>query len=490
MTNRTHTFRLDGLRLFKLLLALIGALFLLFSVSADAQIRHGLRDDQGRHYIPRGFVVNTNDGNQSVMFEADDYWRMARMGANMQVIRLELSRFGTMPGTQYDASYFDKLDTLTRLGSNVGMLTTFKMTLYGVPDFTWEAFWANENGIQDDYAAAWHILWERYADNSDVVGYDLVNEPRKMTMDISYDALTRDHLVPYYERLIGEALAYNPDKMFLCQTIFMNRGEAIDFNQYAEIRYPIDGPNVVFAPHIYQDRIDRIEPTLRRFEREALLLDAPILIGEWGFPTLQTTDTSVEEQLEYQRFYIRTAELFDETGMGTIKAWFLGTPRFQNFLPGGPSTWAIFQDSQSRGTVERRYITDIIARPYPRIVAGDIQRFGFDFATRELSMTITPNNSAGASLIFAGADRHYPDGFSLHVGENLVLAHQPGSDRSFEVVRDDPSINPSDIFWDESAQQIVVLRWPETSGDLDVRVTPGIWRDLPPPMIPPRRNGD
>lgn len=470
--------------------ALLIAAMTLVAIPAQAEIRHGLRDENGRHYIPRGFVVNTNDGNQPVLFEPEDYWRMARMGANIQVVRLELSRFGTMPGTTFDPAYLEKLDTLTRQGSDAGMKTTFKMTLYGVPNFEWEEFWVNKDGIQDDYAAAWHIMWKRFADNPDVVGYDLVNEPRKLTMDITYDDLTRNFLIPYYERLIAEGEAYNPDKLWLAQTIFMNKGEAINFNQYAEIKDPIAGGNVVFAPHIYQDRIDYIEPTLRRFEQEAVMLDAPILVGEWGFPTYISTDASVEEQLEYQRFYIRTAELFDETGMGTIKAWFLGSPRYGNFLPGGPSTWAIFQDAQTRGTVERKYITDIIARPYPKFVAGDLESFRYDFAKRELQSVITPDNSKGSSLIFVGANRHYPDGFSLHVGEELVLTHQPGSNAGLMVARRAEGVNPADYVWDESAQQIVVARWPQSAGPLTVRVTPGIWRDLPPAVIPPRRNGD
>ncbi len=465
------------------------ALLAMLAVPAQAQIKHGLRDADGRHYIPRGFVVNTNDGSQSVMFDEGDYWRMARMGANTQVIRLELSKFGTMPGTTFEPAYLEKLERLTQLGSDAGMTTSFKMTVYGVPDFSWEGFWNNTNGIQDDYAKAWHIMWDRFADNPDVVGYDLVNEPRKLSMDISYDDLTRRFLIPYYERLIAEGRTYNPDKLFLCQTIFMNKGEAIEFNQYAEIKNPIKGGNVVFAPHIYQDRIDYIEPILRRFEREAELLDAPILVGEWGFPTLMSTDTSVEDQLHYQRFYIRTAEIFDETGMGTIKAWFLGNPRYQNFLPGGPSTWAIFQDNQSRGTVERKYITDIIARPYPKVIAGDLERFRYDFAQRELSATVTPDNSKGISSLFVGANRHYPDGFSLHLSNGLVLTHAPGSDEAFRVARSGEGSKLSDFVWDESAQQILVLRWPNTAGPIDVRVTAGIWKDLPPAQIPQRRDG-
>ncbi len=59
----------------------------------NAQIKHGLRDENGRHVIARGFVVNTNDGKHDLMFNADDYVRMVRLGANFQVVRLEPMKY-------------------------------------------------------------------------------------------------------------------------------------------------------------------------------------------------------------------------------------------------------------------------------------------------------------------------------------------------------------------------------------------------------------
>ena len=79
-----------------------------------AQIKHGLRDNSGRHIIPRGFVVNTNDHRGEVFFNSDDYARMVRMGANTQVIRLELGKLSAFPGGQLEPNYLKKLDTLVK----------------------------------------------------------------------------------------------------------------------------------------------------------------------------------------------------------------------------------------------------------------------------------------------------------------------------------------------------------------------------------------
>lgn len=453
-------------------------LLVLVAVSVTAQLKHGLRDEAGRHIIPRGFVVNTNMGKSPVFFDQDDYVRMVQLGANSQVIRLELGKLSNFPGGGLDKNYLLKLDSLVNFGRNAGMKTIFKMTVYGVDEFVWETFWLNEKNEYQTYINAWKIIWNRYKNESSVIGYDIVNEPRKLTMDISYNDLTTTYLIPLYQRIIDESAKINPDKMILCQSIFMNKGEGIDNNQYAEIVTPINRKNIIFAPHIYQNKIQFIEPVMNRFDKESDLLEAPILIGEWGFPTFAKTDTLVSGelgQLEYIELYMKTAAIFDRMGVGSIKAWFLGSKSMQNFMAGGPSTWAIFSDKQHVGTQERKYITDIIARPYPKVIAGDINSFLFNFATRTLNLNITTDNSKGASKIFIGANRHYPDGFTVLFGENFVMSYNPLKNVGLELNKSDENSNPYDVIWDVAAQQMVVLKWPVTHQNLNIKIVPGIY---------------
>lgn len=456
---------------------LLFTLVLTFAITLKAQIKHGLRDDDGRHIIPRGFVINTNDGSYDLSFNSDDYLRMVRLGANYQVIRLELGKLSTFPGCTVDTDYLLKLDTLVNLGKHSGMNTVFKMTLYGLSDFKWETFWLNEYGEHQTYIDAWKIVWKRYKDEASVVGYDIVNEPRKLSMDISYNDLTTKYLVPLYRKIIDACHTINNEKYCLCQTIFMNKGEAINFNQYAEITAPIKRSNIIFAPHIYQDKKEWIKPTMLRFDKEAKMLNAPILIGEWGFPTFFITDSTMTGklgQLNYMDFYQRTAEIFDSLGVGSIKAWFLGTKTNQNFMAGGPSTWAIFSDLQSVGNVERKYITDIIARPYPQCIAGDILSFRYDFATRSLYLHIKTDNSKGVSKLFVGANRHYPDGFTILCGDNLIMSNNPLNNKGLELISSDTNSNPSDFIWDEKNQQLTILKWPDDASELHFKLMPGV----------------
>ncbi|GAA4950315.1 hypothetical protein GCM10023314_24560 [Algibacter agarivorans] len=444
---------------------------------ALAQIKHGLRDEQGRHIIPRGFVVNTNDHAGEVFFDADDYSRMVRMGANSQVIRLELGKLSDFPGGKLEPNYLVKLDSLVALGRNHGIKTVFKMTVYGVDKFIWEEFWQNKKNEYETYIDAWKVIWNRYSEESSVLGYDVVNEPRKLSMDISYKNLTNKYLIPLYQKIIDESQKINADKMILFQSIFMNKGEKVDNNQYSEITAPINRKNIIFAPHIYQNDIDYIKRNMDRFDKESDMLKAPILIGEWGFPTFATTDTIIEGklgQLKYRELYIRTAEVFDKLGVGSIKAWFLGNRTMQHFLSGGPSTWSIFSDSTDAGTVERKYITDVISRPFPQAIAGDIQSFLFNHATRTLDVKIIPDNSKGASKIFIGANRHYPDGFSVLIGDKSVLYYNPLKNVGLEIYKMAKAIDPTDFIWDSNSQKLIILKWPKTEGVLDIKIVPGI----------------
>ncbi len=449
-------------------------LCLLLSLTCSAQIQHGLRDEAGRHVVVRGFVINTDDGVGELFYRPDDYTRMARLGANYQVIRLALGRLSNFSGNKPDVNYLRKLDSLVAMGRNAGIETVFKMTVYGVKNWSWEDFYLNKQKEQQTYTDAWKLIWNRYQHDPHVVGYDLVNEPRKLDMAISYGELTDKYLIPIYRNLIDEGNKINDKKTYFVQAIFMNKGEAIENNQYAEITTPIDRKNVIYTPHIYQNKNEWVKPIMNRFNREAARMNGLMFVGEWGFPTFDSTDSSVAQQANYRDFYIHIADVFDSLGVGTIKAWFTGNRSKQHFLSGGPSTWAIFSDEKGVGTVERKYITDIIARPYPQAIAGDIQSFKFDHATRTLDLFVQSDNSKGASRIFVGADRHYPDGFSILCGDSLVLVHNPLRKVGLEVIKATQNSNPADFLWDESRQQLHILQWPEDKKKLHLRIMPGL----------------
>ena len=147
------------------------AILLVFLVSSfislSGQLRNALRDENGRHVIGHGFVVITNN----TYFDSDDYLRMARLGANYQVVRLEYGRLSGFPETGFDPNYLLKLDTLVQLGKDVGIKTIFKMKGHSKNRISWERFYYNEENSNETFIDAWKGVWNKFKDESSVIGY-------------------------------------------------------------------------------------------------------------------------------------------------------------------------------------------------------------------------------------------------------------------------------------------------------------------------------
>ena len=446
--------------------------FLIFSGNAAAQPSQAIRDEQGRQIIPRGFVVITEDQVGNIWYTPDDYHRMVKMGANFQVIRLKLGRLGGYPGNELEKDYLLHLDSLVQMGKNTGIKTVFKMTVYGSRNFSWGDFWRNRDGHFDLLANAWKMLAERYKDEPAVFGYDLLNEPLKGDLDVSYEKLESDYLIPLILRMMDAIQEISPDKKLLYQPILVNDPDRKIYNPpFITMKTPVKRDNIFYAPHIYEGNKSKIMNWLLQYSQDAAISDAPIFLGEWGPATYDSTDSYISKQHNYIDFYIATANIFDSLQLGTIKAWFTGT-RFKGKSAQGPYTWSIFKDDQGVGTIERKYIVDIIARPYPQCIAGDITDFAFDFPTRTLNVNIMPDSRKGASRIFIPADRWYPDGFTVSIGE-MVVQYNPLKNVGLEAINPGKG-NPSDFIWDSYRQQLVVLRWPEDGSSLNINVRPGL----------------
>ena len=461
----------------KSMLFLFSTLFL--AMAASAQVPYAIRDEQGRHVIPRGFVINTEDSKGDIFYTPDDYHRMAKMGANFQVVRLKLGRLGGYPGNELQESYLLHLDSLVQMGKNAGIKTDFKLTVYGTTGFSWGDFWRNENGEFDHLEAGWKLLWDRYKDEPAVFGYDLLNEPMKADLDVTYEEMESNFLIPLFQRLIDACHEVNPEKKCLYQAILVNNPDRKIYDPpFIKMQTPVSGKNIMYAPHIYEGDKTKIRNWFEQYYKDAAVSGVPMFFGEWGPATSDHADSSLAEQFRYRDFYIETANIFDSLGVGTVKAWFTGT-RFTGKSPNGPFTWSIFKDNQGVGTIERKYITDIIARPYPQSIAGDIMEFSVDFPTRSLNMAIRSDNSKGASRIFIPADRLYPDGFTITVGETVVI-YNPLKNVGLEVTDPGTGNSPSEFIWDPYRQQLVVLKWPVDQETLKVTVQPGIYQEILP----------
>jgi hypothetical protein len=232
---------------------------------------------------------------------------------------------------------------------------------------------------------------------------------------------------------------------------------------------------VIYAPHMYTTDMKTMRETLDRYEREAALSKAPLLLGEWGPSVALTVDSNREKQAVYTKAYQETAADLDRRGIGGIKAWFIGSRSpLENKKTKTKYTWAIFSDTSPVGQVERKYLVDPLARPRPLVVAGRLDDYGFNFETRTLEMSLKPNAALGGTEIFVSVDRFYPEGFRVEIGEGLVMALKPG-DKQLGIVK---SADESDLHqarairWDDGKLHLIIDKWVEATPRLAMKILP------------------
>ncbi|GAA5505715.1 glycoside hydrolase family 5 protein [Novipirellula caenicola] len=445
------------------------------SYADDVAMPMAIRDDLGRQIVVSGFVTITEDLQGTVRYTADDYRRMVRMGANFQVIRTALGRLGGWPGKDEDPAYLEQLDEMVRLADAAGMQSIFKLVVYDIRPFghpQWDAIYENTNGAQDQLIRAWTKIWTRYKDDPSVFGYDILNEPQH-GLDPNLQRCFREQLLPTQRRLVDAMQAISPNKWALYQPLYRETGAGE--GPFLPMNVPFGRSRVVYAPHLYQMNLDRMRKTLRRYEREAVISEAPLLLGEWGPATDIAADTDETLQSRYRNVYQVTASELDRHGIGAIKAWFCGSRvELRSKVRRDPFTWAIFSDKTPVGIVERKFVTDVLARPRPLTIAGDLEDCRYDFATRVLGIRLKPDATLGSSVIFVPQERFYEDGFRVEIGSKLVLEMLPGeshfstSSVNAATLREQASA----LRWDADSQRLIIKAWVVDDPMLTVRLSP------------------
>jgi hypothetical protein len=459
--------------IFKRLLPVLLALIPLAAPAGPAA--RFIPDEQGRELVPSGFVAITEDSKGVIRYTPDDYRRMVRMGANFQVIRLSLGRLGGWPGATADPTYPAQIDEMVRMSREAGLKTVFKLVVYGIRGFDtaqWDALWKNTNGSQDALLEAWRKIWIRYKDDPSVFGYDLLNEPKR-GLDPDEQRCVRESLMPTLRRLTDAMHAVSPDKWALYQPLFRDTGQGV--GPFTPMTESIGRDRVIYAPHMYTTDMKMMRETLDRYEREAGLSKAPLLLAEWGPSVALTVDSDAEKQEIYTRAYQATAADLDRRGIGGIKAWFCGSRSpLENKKSKTKYTWAIFSDSSPVGRIERKYLVDPLARPRPLVVAGRLDDYGFNFATRTLEMILKPDATLGGTEIFVSADRYYPDGFRVEIGDGLVMTLKPGT-KQLSIVKsagESDHLQPQSIRWDDKKLHLIIDKWVETTPQLAIKILP------------------
>jgi len=189
---------------------------------------------------------------------------------------------------------------------------------------------------------------------------------------------------------------------------------AVHIGPYRVIPFttPINRDGVVYAPHFYPDLFSfdtsRYDEMWERFNSEAQTLGTPLFIGEFGLPWKDRDDGNTAKENSYQGTQIKTLELFDSSAVGFSRPWFSDDNAKVQFIN---LNWAVIKGTSGLDGKERTFIIDVISRPYPMRVAGQLSSFSFDINTKTFLMDYTPSD--GVTTIYIPQSRHYGSGMTI-----------------------------------------------------------------------------
>lgn len=437
----------------------------------------GIFDDLGRSVMLRGFnmIALRSDRNRPQYrnqygkvtpvqqlfdlkdIEDADFQLINSMGVNTLrlVVTWEFAQ-PDPPPAPYNETYFKLIDNFIAKAKAHGMYVVFDFGQFGwgrsiggnagAPDWTvgdtcrqlpdspqnlppqaslsvgcaYFNFWTNQMeagvALQDAYIDLWRYVARRYRDESTVAIYDLYNEPFGGPLPPGVFELS--YLYPFYQRLSAaireiddrHPVAFQPE-------IFHSLGVPTPFAT------PLGIPNSIYMPHEYTIAYfsQRVDPTYTPLQdsvtraylgiaaTEADIFQTPWAIGETGW----TRSTSA-----------------DGVG-GPVPSTDAEAPRqfgsdFTAVADAQKINWLWFAYSSVDEAYGINYqdkpdlpLMTILARPFPRAVAGQVDGFSFDPDSGEYLQS--------SSAIFREASEialpmtwQYPQGACVYSGNSLI----------------------------------------------------------------------
>lgn len=302
---------------------------------------------------------------------------------------------------------------------------------------SWINFWgySKYKYLQDHYALAWQKVMERFKNNPNIIGYDLMNEP--WGGDLIKVFLTGEfekvQLKAFYDRLIPKLRAIEPNKYFF----FEPTPAPVTFgapSNLPKINDTRTTPHLVYAPHCYP--FDTHEGTgytasskqqLKDWERERKKEitkqgNIPLLCGEFG---LSPTQAGYDQYLK------------DANAMFDRNLWHWA------YWSNDQGGWSPFNGDAVMP------LAQYLLRVFPHATAGKINSFDFNPDTKVFNFSYKNNAAITKPTEIYIPQQFYPSGWNLNVTGTT---------------------NYTQTF--DDATHILKLNVPENNADVIIEITP------------------
>lgn len=387
-----------------------------------------LRDPEGRAVIMRGVNLSGQHKHKPYFdFHQESDFAKLSSDFGMNAVRFLISWAAIEPQKgQYDSTYLDEVDRRVGFAEKAGLHVVLDMhqDVYGegfgdngaprwtcdealykahVPKSPWFLNYSSTPvmtcfdrlyttaELRQHYAEAWRRVALRLKARTNVVGFDVMNEPHWGSYSVF--AFEADRLQPFYNEVIAAVRKEVAWVAFLEPSVGRNMGLKTGLTPFS------DGASV-YAPHCYDAQAElgngfdvthrsALMAYIASLASEAVSLSSALWVGEYGG---SETAGGITEYMD---------ALYD--GAAAVAA---STMYWDYSKGGGYSMLA------SDGT-ERPKLMAALVRPYPTRVAGDPVSFSFDEATATFTLIYRPTAAITAPTQIALPPRLYPKGATL-----------------------------------------------------------------------------
>lgn len=296
-----------------------------------------------------------------------------------------------------------------------------------------ESFWANRPGpdgvgLQDHFVAGLTAVAERFADDDQVLGYELMNEPFPganwgpcVSDAAGCAAIEQQLLVPFHQKATAAVRQVTDQQVYVEPFVLFNFGQI-------ETSIPGAGSDNVLSFHSYALDVASEEAVVANAVAAAERDGVPVVATEFGATNDPAMITRLTSQMD-----------------GGIVPWVF---------------WAYNENVVTDRSVPAsldavRNIDSFraLVRPYPVAVTGTPQSVAFDPATATFDLSYSTTGPAGQGYqrrletVVSVPSLHYPDGYTVDVtGAQLTS---------------DP------------CAELLTLRTQRGAGQVTVQVTPG-----------------
>ena len=299
--------------------------------------------------------------------------------------------------------------------------TTFPLQIFFNPaeQHAWDAFWSNDEapndiGLEDNYAQMLEYVGNAFNGNSNVAGFELMNEPSPggstfLSTLLGGSFFDSQQLTPFYDQGADAIRAVDPTTpIFFEPNVLSNAGLPTDLGT-------VNATNTVLSFHDYCEFdlgplgcVPSVSGVVGNAEAYAEAHDIPAFMTEFG-ATSDQSQISAPMQGADGNLIGWTEWAYSGQGDITTSA----SPPSSESLVYNP-------DLPPTGTNVNTANLDTLAEPYPQVISGTPTSFSFENGTFDFSYSTEEANglgsfAAGSQTIISVPAVEFPNGYDASV---------------------------------------------------------------------------